>query len=386
MKTKVLLLAANPLNTSLLKLGEEIHAIDKGLKDIVLEEKLEFIPKLIIRIRDLETLLAETQPDIVHFSGHGSSIARIILEDQKGDARPILAQELNHIFKVAQQKSRHKVRCVFLNACYTQPQAQAIAQHVDCVIGTSTKERTGTIGNDSDLHFAVAIYRALTTGTDIRTAYNLGRQTFNTQNTSKLYEAHFLSRHNDPSQVIFVLKNSKHNSGDYANQNQTHQNKTAQPTNSDIHSLPKPTIGAAPGPIPRPARKSMARPIKEIINNKTQPTPIVEEKQQTPIVQEGNLTSNEKNRQRQHGQQSTIGAGNPSSTNGRQPNQTTSNSDISLSDLQRSMEAAAQKSKQVQTNRALDKRVAWFIAIFFTLILLISIFASLQNQYFSVGP
>ena len=56
-----------------------------------------------------------------------------------------------------------------LNACYSEAQAQAIAKHIDCVVGMTT-----AVGDDAAIDFATAFYRALGYGRDVQTAFDLG--------------------------------------------------------------------------------------------------------------------------------------------------------------------------------------------------------------------
>ena len=51
---------------------------------------------------------------------------------------------------------RDNIRCVVLNACYSEAQAQAIAEAIDCVVGM-----TSAVGDDAAIEFATAFYRAL---------------------------------------------------------------------------------------------------------------------------------------------------------------------------------------------------------------------------------
>ena len=59
---------------------------------------------------------APPQPDIVHFSGHGSETSEIVLEDQAGASRVVPQHALSRLFSVLPGK----IRCVVLNACYSE--------------------------------------------------------------------------------------------------------------------------------------------------------------------------------------------------------------------------------------------------------------------------
>jgi hypothetical protein len=64
---------------------------------------------------------------------------------------------------------KDNIRCVLLNACYSQKQAQGIAAHIDCVIGMSDK-----IADASAIGFAAAFYQALGFGRSMKEAFDLG--------------------------------------------------------------------------------------------------------------------------------------------------------------------------------------------------------------------
>lgn len=61
------------------------------------------------------------------------------------------------------------VKCVLLNACYSKVQPEAIAQHIDYVIGMSQE-----IGDRAVIEFTVGFYDALGSGNSIEFAYKLG--------------------------------------------------------------------------------------------------------------------------------------------------------------------------------------------------------------------
>jgi hypothetical protein len=70
-KTKILIVAANPKDTSRLRLDEEVREIEAALQRS--SRRAAFTIKSIWapRPRDLRRALLDEQPRIVHFSGHG---------------------------------------------------------------------------------------------------------------------------------------------------------------------------------------------------------------------------------------------------------------------------------------------------------------------------
>ncbi len=163
-KVKVLFLAANPSDTTRLRLDEEIRVIDEKLRQTEFRDVFEIEQQWAVRVSDLQGFLLRHKPDIVHFSGHGSRES-IILEDNSGISRPVSTHALSSLFSVI----RDNVRCVVLNACYSEQQARAIANHIDCVIGMSK-----AVGDLSSISFSAAFYQALGFGRDVKTAFDLG--------------------------------------------------------------------------------------------------------------------------------------------------------------------------------------------------------------------
>jgi formylglycine-generating enzyme required for sulfatase activity len=82
-----------------------------------------------------------------------------------GSTHPVQPDALAALFEQFAQQ----VSCVVLNACYSQMQANAIAKHIDYVIGM---ERA--IGDKAAIAFTVGFYQALGAGRSIEEAYQLG--------------------------------------------------------------------------------------------------------------------------------------------------------------------------------------------------------------------
>ncbi|WP_163696134.1 NACHT domain-containing protein [Adonisia turfae] len=161
---KILFLAANPKDTSRLRLDEEIRDIQEGLKLSTGRNAFEVITQWAVRTKDLRRALLEYAPQIVHFSGHGAGELGLILENEMGHAEPVAATVLVQLFKLCPS-----VECVVLNACYSQVQALAIAQHVPYVIGMNQ-----AIGDVIAIQFAVGFYDALGYGRSLAEAYEFG--------------------------------------------------------------------------------------------------------------------------------------------------------------------------------------------------------------------
>ena len=175
---KLLFLAANPLDTDSLRLDEEMRAIDISLRQADLREQFDVRSHWAVRIGDLQELLLRYQPDIVHFSGHGSNAGEIVLQDAQGQGMVVPPAALADLFGLLSDT----IRCVVLNACYSADQAEAIAGEIDCVIGM-----TDAITDTASIEFSTAFYRALGYGRSVQSAFDLG---CNQIDLASLDEAH----------------------------------------------------------------------------------------------------------------------------------------------------------------------------------------------------
>ncbi len=162
---KILILGANPGNTCRLRLDEEVREIQSALERSRLREEFELIPRFAVRIDDLRRALLDNNPEIVHFSGHGDGTDGIALEDNFGHAQLVSTESLSNLF----QFFKDTVECVLLNACYSETQAEAIYQHINCVIGMKR-----AITDIAAIHFSKAFYDGLCAGRSYKEAFNFG--------------------------------------------------------------------------------------------------------------------------------------------------------------------------------------------------------------------
>lgn len=168
-KVRVLFLAANPFDTSSLRLSEEIRTIQERIRGGKYRDQFDMIQQAwAVRFSDLQQYLLEFQPHIVHFSGHGSSAGELIFEDNAGNSQPVSARALELLFSALKDEPGGGAQLVLLNACYSAVQAQAIAQEVGCVAGM-----TRAVSDRAAIEFAGAFYNALTFGKSVQVAFNL---------------------------------------------------------------------------------------------------------------------------------------------------------------------------------------------------------------------
>ena len=194
-KIRILYLSANPENTQVLNFAEEIRAIREEIKKAKLRDRFIIHLELAIRVKDLTEPIMEYTPDIVHFSGHGSLDSEIKLLDESGvNAKIVPKTALANMFK----QYKDQIRLVVLNACYSEDQAKAIAQHVDCVVGYSR-----AIEDTAAIEFSRGFYRALGKGFSVQSAIDSGINQIELEDASEGELPHLNTNENVAPEKIY---------------------------------------------------------------------------------------------------------------------------------------------------------------------------------------
>jgi len=163
---KILFLAANPSDTDPLKLNREIKVIKEKVRETEFGSLFHIQKHSGVRADQLHDFLLKYKPDIVHFSGHASSSSELVVETSAGQSQRVSRKAIGNLFRLL---PRH-IRFVVLNACYTEYQAQAIAEHIEWVVGMSK-----AISDSSAIEFAGSFYQALGYGYSVGNAFELAR-------------------------------------------------------------------------------------------------------------------------------------------------------------------------------------------------------------------
>ena len=163
---KILFLAANPSGTERRSLDEEIRRIELALERAKRREKFKIIPKWAVTDDDLRRALLDHEPEVVHFSGHGGGSQGLAFVDSQGRLLVISGDSLARLFELCADH----VRCVILNACFSEVQAKVISRHIEIVVGMSQD-----IGDEASIKFSEGFYDALGAGRSAEKAFEFGR-------------------------------------------------------------------------------------------------------------------------------------------------------------------------------------------------------------------
>lgn len=160
----LLFLAANPWDTASLELDQEARRLDQALRQGRYAASFHLTQQWAVRGEEMLDALLRHRPAIVHFAGHGDAEGRLKLEDAIGRAADVLPAALAGLLAAT-----GGVRCVVLNACFSDALAAALTQVVPCVVGM-----TNEVEDSAAIAFSAGFYRALADGADVAQAAAAG--------------------------------------------------------------------------------------------------------------------------------------------------------------------------------------------------------------------
>lgn len=162
---RILLLAANPLSARQLALDVEANEIWRAIRMSKHRDQFELTARWNTTLDDLLSAMLEVNPAVVHFSGQGSSDG-LYLAGPDGLPQLLSGRVLARLIRTAGRG----VRLVVLNACYSETQAAALADIVDCVVGV-----VASISDEDAIAFSTRFYEALASGESVAVACEVGQ-------------------------------------------------------------------------------------------------------------------------------------------------------------------------------------------------------------------
>lgn len=200
-RTKILFFASNPESTEKLSLDEEARSIARKIRETDYRDSLEFVTAWAVRPTDLLDELNLHKPTIVHFSGHGTGDEGLVLTNEQGEQKLVSADALKMLFSSV----KDNIRLVLLNACYSEVQAKAISEVIDCVVGIKSE-----IGDQAAITFAEYFYNALGYGRSVKEAFEQGKTALMLEGIPEENDPVLLTRSGvDPATVMLVQKEQR---------------------------------------------------------------------------------------------------------------------------------------------------------------------------------
>lgn len=202
---KILFFAANPIKSALLELDQEAKAIEQKIRAGEHRDFFSLKTQWAVTADDLLQALNEHLPGVVHFSGHGNADPPgIVLHGMKGGHHFVTASALQRLFAAVGDN----VKVVLLNACYSETQAFAIAEVVDCVIGMK-----GAVGDESARTFAASFYRALAFGRSVQNAFHQGLVAMSLEGQGDEHLPQLLVKKGVDANAVFLASHPRESGG-----------------------------------------------------------------------------------------------------------------------------------------------------------------------------
>lgn len=172
-KMKILMLSSSPSGQAKLNLEKEHLKISVKIQDKL--EKISLNYRQAVDKTEFREFTETYRPDILHFSGHGEKGRMdgglILQNDDKNGSEVLSGRALGFLFQYFIQTRNLPIKAVVLNACFSGEQAEAIAQYVPYVIGT-----TIDIGDTLAIAFSTGYYYYLAEqGPKFEEAFQSGR-------------------------------------------------------------------------------------------------------------------------------------------------------------------------------------------------------------------
>jgi hypothetical protein len=149
----------------LLRSDLEIRGIREQLQLGKLREHFRLESAVAARLKDIGQALADCDPRIVHFSGHGKQDGSLYVEDESGYSVAAAPEGLARLFRLHAKT----VDCVIVNACHSLRLAEAMRRDFDYVIAMQTK-----IVDDAAINFSIGFYQGLASGDPVPLAFERG--------------------------------------------------------------------------------------------------------------------------------------------------------------------------------------------------------------------
>lgn len=193
---KILMLTSNPSGTGKLQLDKEHSRISIQIQNSPHANKFPIKSRQAVTLPQFTEALLDEKPAIVHFSGHGEiseqdkaiknamnrglgfqeeetvpqdSTGIILTSDDGREPAFVPTNVIKRIFRTMVKRHKIPIKAVLFNSCYSEAQAQALAELVPHVIGTSW-----AIKDEAAIAFANGFYSFLTRTDDIEAAWDNG--------------------------------------------------------------------------------------------------------------------------------------------------------------------------------------------------------------------
>lgn len=162
-KITVLFLAANPVDTHRLRLDQEARSIQEKSRLSEYRDSVRFESRWATKASDILQAINETNPTVVHFSGHGADTGELVLENPDGTAKFVSEDAISTVMATFSDT----IRLIVFNACFSDTQAANVVEHIEAAIGT-----VDSIPDETARTFAAQLYSSIGFGHSLKKAFD----------------------------------------------------------------------------------------------------------------------------------------------------------------------------------------------------------------------
>lgn len=162
-KITVLFMSSNPIDTQPLRLDEEARVIQEKIRLAQYRGSVNFESRWATRASDILQAINETNPTVVHFSGHGTNTGELILQNPDGSMKLVTKEAISQTMATASDT----IRLIVFNTCFSQAQAESVVEHIEAAIGMSD-----SIGDEAARVFAAQLYSSIGFGCSLQISFN----------------------------------------------------------------------------------------------------------------------------------------------------------------------------------------------------------------------
>ena len=173
----LLIVSANPIDTSRLRIDEEIREITAILK---YNNNYQLMTSLATKANEIDHIILEITPEILHINVHahpfsdqdGNNIASFCFEDDQGRAILINGKRLVDFIKIFPS-----IKLALMNTCHSAETAYQLSEFIPYTIGF-----LDAVDDKMCVSFAKSFYKALSSKEDIEFAYSFAVKACNLTN------------------------------------------------------------------------------------------------------------------------------------------------------------------------------------------------------------
>ena len=180
----------------ILDLDKEAREIKEAISKSLNRDSIDFQTRWATRVQDLFQAINETNPTIIHFSGHGTTNGELVFQDNVDKPKKVSNEAIAEMIAA----SSDDIRMLVFNNCFSSIQAEMIVDKVEATIGMNT-----TIGDDSAIIFASQLYSAIGFGQPLDKAYAQAKAMLMLENTKEQNTPElFVKEGFEAKDIIFV--------------------------------------------------------------------------------------------------------------------------------------------------------------------------------------